>query len=105
MRYNFALCFWLLCFLLGGLLAGCKSVATSFHRMHNELTSDLIKEDSDEDSHYYGAWFISSPPLNSRPRGDRFGWPASKQASGGAARNRYLATSQMMIIHNTLESA
>jgi hypothetical protein len=60
MRYNLAPCSLLLCFLLGGIFAGCKSVATTFHRMHDEITSELIKEDADEDSHYYGAWFTWS---------------------------------------------
>jgi hypothetical protein len=28
--------------------------------MHDELTSELIKEDADEERHYYGAWFTWS---------------------------------------------
>jgi hypothetical protein len=56
-RYNLAPCSLLLCFLLGETFVGCKSVATGFHRMHDEITSELIKDDADEDSHYYGAWF------------------------------------------------
>ena len=69
MRYNPTFYSLLLCYLLAGILAGCKSVATSFHRMHNELTSELIKEDADEETHYYGAWFIWSPPLNPKRQG------------------------------------
>jgi hypothetical protein len=61
MRYNLAHGSVLLCFLVGWIFAGCKSVATTFHRMHDELTSELIKEDADEESHYYGAWFTWSP--------------------------------------------
>jgi hypothetical protein len=64
MRYNLAPCSLLFCCLLSGILTGCKSVATSFHRMHSELTSELIKEDADEDTHYYGAWFTWFPPTN-----------------------------------------
>jgi hypothetical protein len=69
MRYSHAPCSLLLCFSLGGILAGCKSVATTFHRVQNELTSELIKEDADEETHYYGAWFIWSPPLNPKRQG------------------------------------
>jgi hypothetical protein len=65
MRKNLFPCSLLLCFLLGAILAGCKSVATTFHRMHNELTSELIKDEADEDSHYYGAWFTWSASFNS----------------------------------------
>ena len=81
MRYNLARHSLWLCFLLGGFLPGCKSVATTFHRMHSELTSELIKEDADEDSHYYGAWFIWSRPLIRLQQGRAFRMPAVKQAT------------------------
>jgi hypothetical protein len=72
MRYSLTPSLFL-CFLLGTILGGCKSVATTFHRMHNELTSELIKEDADEESHYYGAWFTWSASLNPKAAGGESG--------------------------------
>jgi hypothetical protein len=44
------------CLLFAGILTGCTTLARNFDRLRAAMT----KPETDEDSHYYGAFFISS---------------------------------------------
>ena len=42
------------CLFAVGILTGCTSLATTFNRIHAAMT----KDETPEESHYYGAYFI-----------------------------------------------
>jgi hypothetical protein len=45
-----------------GILTGCTTLVTSFNRIHDMMT----KEETPEETHYYGAFF-TSPTVKSEP--------------------------------------
>jgi hypothetical protein len=48
-----------------GILTGCKTLATSFNRIRDMMT----KEETPEETHYYGAFFTSPAVKSESPYG------------------------------------
>src|SRR5271165_1863757 len=51
-----------------GILTGCRTLVTSFNRIHDMMT----KEETPEETHYYGAFF-TSPTVGRESAFRRFG--------------------------------
>ena len=55
-----------------GILTGCQTLVTSFNRIHDMMT----KEETPEETHYYGAFF-TSPTVRRESACGRFGVSAN----------------------------
>jgi len=58
MRSNVSLRSCISCLFAVGILTGCTSLVTTFER----IRAEMIKDETPEESHYYGAFFIWSLP-------------------------------------------